>query len=82
MDIFKVKGITQCIIWFLCDEGDYIYYKMFLFDRNNEVKFREDLMNIVRIIFSFKIFIQYKDYFFKLVVDVVFRLKVRQGLNC
>lgn len=82
MDIFKVKGIMQCIIWFLCDEGDYIYYKMFLFDRNNEVKFREDLMNIVRIIFSFKIFIQYKDYFFKLVVDVVFRLKVRQGLNC
>lgn len=55
---------------------------MLLFFRNNEVKFREDLMNIARTTLSSKILTQYKDYFSKLAVDAVLRLKVRQSADC
>lgn len=55
---------------------------MSVFYRNNEAKFREDLMNIARTTLSSKILTQYKDYFSKLAVDAVLRLKVRQTLNC
>lgn len=55
---------------------------MSLFFRNNEVKFREDLMNIARTTLSSKILTQYKDYFSKLAVDAVLRLKVRQSADC
>lgn len=55
---------------------------MSVFYRNNEAKFREDLMNIARTTLSSKILTQYKDYFSKLAVDAVLRLKVRQGSNC
>lgn len=59
-----------------------MYCKMSLFFRNNEVKFREDLMNIARTTLSSKILTQYKDYFSKLAVDAVLRLKVRQSADC
>lgn len=52
---------------------------MSVFYRNNETKFREDLMNIARTTLSSKILTQYKDYFSKLAVDAVLRLKVRQS---
>lgn len=52
------------------------------FYRNNEAKFREDLMNIARTTLSSKILTQYKDYFSKLAVDAVLRLKVKQSSNC
>lgn len=59
-----------------------MYCKMSLFFRNNEVKFREDLMNIARTTLSSKILTQYKDYFSKLAVDAVLRLKVSQSADC
>ncbi|XP_019925622.3 T-complex protein 1 subunit beta [Magallana gigas] len=48
---------------------------------NNEVKFREDLMNIARTTLSSKILTQYKDYFSKLAVDAVLRLKGSGNLD-
>lgn len=44
--------------------------------RNDEAKFREDLMNIARTTLSSKILTQHKDMFSKLAVDAVLRLKV------
>ena len=41
----------------------------------DEVKFREDLMNIARTTISSKILSQHKDFFAKLAVDAVLRLK-------
>lgn len=43
--------------------------------KDDEVKFREDLMNIARTTLSSKLLTQYKDYFSKLAVDAVLRLK-------
>jgi T-complex protein 1 subunit beta len=42
---------------------------------SDEVKFREDLMNIARTTLSSKILSQHKEYFSKLAVDAVLRLK-------
>ena len=42
---------------------------------NDETLFREDLMNIARTTLSSKILCQHKDFFSKLAVDVVLRLK-------
>lgn len=42
---------------------------------NDDVKFREDLMNIARTTLSSKIVTQYKEKFSKLAVDVIMRLK-------
>ena len=43
-------------------------------------KFKEDLMNIARTTLSSKILVQQRDYFAKLAVDAVLRLKVLQLL--
>lgn len=43
--------------------------------RKNEVKFREDLMNIARTTLSSKILSQHKEFFAKIAVDAVLRLK-------
>ena len=47
----------------------------------DEVKFREDLMNIARTTISSKILSQHKDFFAKLAVDAVLRLKGSGNLD-
>merc|ERR1719262_1966687 len=47
----------------------------------DEVKFREDLMNIARTTISSKILSQHKDFFSKLAVDAVLRLKGSGNLD-
>merc|ERR1712203_282754 len=47
----------------------------------DEVKFREDLMNIARTTISSKILSQHKDFFAKLAVDAVLRLKGSGSLD-
>merc|ERR1719412_920325 len=48
---------------------------------NDDVKFREDLMNIARTTLSSKILSQHKDFFSKLAVDAVLRLKGSGNLD-
>merc|ERR1719268_705348 len=48
---------------------------------NDEAKFREDLMNIARTTLSSKILSQHKDFFSKLAVDAVLRLKGSGSLD-
>jgi T-complex protein 1 subunit beta len=48
---------------------------------NDPVKFREDLMNIARTTLSSKILTQHRDYFAKLAVDAVLRLKGSGNLD-
>lgn len=48
---------------------------------NDEVKFREDLLNIARTTLSSKILMQYKDHFSNLAVDAVVRLKGSGNLD-
>jgi T-complex protein 1 subunit beta len=48
---------------------------------DDEVKFREDLMNIARTTISSKILSQHKDFFAKLAVDAVLRLKGSGNLD-
>ena len=43
----------------------------------DEIKFREDLMNIARTTLSSKILVHHRDHFAGLAVDAVLRLKVR-----
>lgn len=43
--------------------------------RNDPEKFREDLMNIARTTLSSKLLTQHKDFFAKMAVDAVVRLK-------
>ena len=43
----------------------------------DEIKFREDLMNIARTTLSSKILVHHRDHFASLAVDAVLRLKVR-----
>jgi T-complex protein 1 subunit beta len=47
----------------------------------NAERFKQDLMNIARTTLSSKILAQEKDYFAKLCVDAVLRLKVISTLN-
>ena len=47
----------------------------------DEAKFREDLMNIARTTISSKILSQHKDFFAKLAVDAVLRLKGSGNLD-
>ena len=48
---------------------------------DDDVKFREDLMNIARTTLSSKILAQHKDFFSKLAVDAVLRLKGSGSLD-
>ena len=47
----------------------------------DEAAFREDLMNIARTTLSSKILAQHKDYFSKMTVDAVLRLKKSGNLD-
>ena len=47
----------------------------------NEEKFNEDLMNIARTTLSSKLLTQHRDFFAKMAVDAVLRLKGRQSLG-
>lgn len=48
---------------------------------NDEVKFHEDLMNIARTTLSSKILSQHKEFFAKLAVDAIKRLKGSGNLS-
>ena len=50
-------------------------------DRNDESKFKEDLLNIAKTTISSKILTQYKDLFAQLAVNAVMRLKGSGNLD-
>ena len=50
----------------------------FVLCSDDDEKFREDLMNIARTTLSSKILVHHRDYFARLAVDAVLRLKVRK----
>jgi T-complex protein 1 subunit beta len=57
-------------LYFKCFTSHPIYY------RNNPEAFRKDLLNIARTTLSSKVLSNDKEYFAKLAVDAVLRLKV------